>query len=83
MGSELQCKVRIRGKALRGKALLETSEMIFRGDSSFKIPLASIQSVNAKDGELHLTWKDGGRGLRARRKRGEVGGQDSPSQEHR
>lgn len=59
MGSELQCKVRIRGKALRGKALLETSEVIFRGDSSFKIPLASIQSVNAKDGELHLTWKDG------------------------
>ena len=59
MGSELQCKVRTGGKTLKGKALLETSEVIFRGDTSFKIPLASIQSVNVKDGELHLAWSDG------------------------
>jgi Protein of unknown function (DUF3052) len=59
MGSEVQCKVRTGSKTLEGKALLETSEVIFRGDSSFKIPLESIQSVNAKGGELHLTWKDG------------------------
>jgi len=59
MGSELQCKVRTGGKTLNGKALLETSEVIFRGDSSFKIPFASIQSVSAKGGELHLTWSGG------------------------
>jgi len=59
MGSELQCRVRTGGKTLNGKALLETSEVIFRGDSSFKISLSSIQSVNAKGGELHLTWSGG------------------------
>ncbi len=59
MGSELQCQVRTGGKTLKGKALLETSEIIFRGDSSFTIPLAFIQSVNAKGGELHLSWSDG------------------------
>ena len=59
MGSELQCQVRTGGKTLKGKVLLETSEVIFRGDSSFKIPLASIQSLNAKDGKLHLTWSGG------------------------
>ncbi len=58
MGSELQCKVRTGGKTLQGKALLETSEIIFRGDSSFKIPFATIQSVNVKGGELRLTWSD-------------------------
>jgi len=59
MGSELQCKVRTGGKTLKGKALLETSEVIFRGDTSFKIPLVSIESVNVRDGELHLAWSDG------------------------
>ena len=32
MGSELQCTVRTGGKTSKGKALLETSEIIFRGD---------------------------------------------------
>lgn len=59
MGSELLCKVRTGGETLTGRALLETSEIIFRGDRSFRIPLASIQSVNAKDGELYLTWSNG------------------------
>lgn len=59
MGSELQCKVRTAGKTLKGNALLETNELIFRGGSSFKIPLGSIKSVTAKDGELHVTWSDG------------------------
>lgn len=59
MGSELQCKVRTGGKTLQGKALLETSEIIFRGDSPFKVPFASLQSVNVKGGDLHLTWNDG------------------------
>ncbi len=59
MGSELQCQVRTAGRTFKGKALLETSEIIFRGNCSFKIPFASIQSVNVKGGELHLTWSDG------------------------
>ena len=31
---------------------------MFRGDLRLKIPFASLQSVIAKDGELHLKWSD-------------------------
>ncbi len=58
MGRELQCTVRSGGKRSTGKALLETSEIIFRGDSRLKIPFASLKSVVAKDGELRLKWPD-------------------------
>jgi len=59
MGSELLCTVRSGGKTSKGKALLETSEIIFRGDFRLKIPLAALQSTVAKDGELRLKWKEG------------------------
>jgi len=59
MGAEQLCTVRSGGKTSQGKALLETSEIIFRGEFRLKIPFASMQSIVAKDGELHLTWADG------------------------
>ena len=59
MGNELTCTARTAGKTSPGKALLETSEIIFRGDFRLKIPFASLTSVAARDGELHLKWKDG------------------------
>ncbi len=59
MGSEQLCTVRTAGKTSKGKALLETSEIIFRGDFRLKIPFASLQSTVVKDGELRLKWKDG------------------------
>jgi hypothetical protein len=59
VGSEQLCTVRTEGKTSKGKVLLETSEIIFRGDFRLKIPLASLQSTIAKDGELRLKW-DGG-----------------------
>jgi hypothetical protein len=58
MGRELLCNVRSRGKTASGKALLETSEIVFRGDFGLKIPFASLKSVTARDGELHLKWGD-------------------------
>jgi len=58
MGRELQCKVRSGGKQSVGKALLETSEIVFRGEPRLKIALASLKSVVAKNGELHLKWPD-------------------------
>ena len=58
MGRELRCTVRAGGKQSAGKALLETNEIIFRGDLRLKIPLASLTSVVAKDGQLHLKWPD-------------------------
>ncbi len=59
MGNELLCKVRSGGRTSEGKALLETSEIIFRGDFRLKIPFASLQSTTAEDGELRLKWKSG------------------------
>jgi hypothetical protein len=59
MGREILCTVRTNGKTGRGKALLETSEIVFRGEPRLRISLASLQSVSARDGELHLKWADG------------------------
>ena len=59
MGSELVCKVRSGGKQASGKVLLETNEIIFRGEMRLKIPLASLKSVVARNGDLHLKWSEG------------------------
>ena len=59
MGNELKCRVRFGKKESDGKALLETSEIIFRGDFRLKIPFATIQSAKAVDGELELRTADG------------------------
>jgi len=56
MGREILCRAKSGGKWHQGKALLETSEVIFRGDLRLKIPFASLKSVVARDGELHLKW---------------------------
>jgi hypothetical protein len=59
MGRELPCTVRFGGKSAKGKALLETNEILFRGEPRLKISLASLQSVSVRDGELHLRWPEG------------------------
>jgi hypothetical protein len=51
------CSVRYAGRASEGKALLETSEVIFRGgDFRLRIPFAEMTSVAAEDGELRLGY---------------------------
>jgi len=59
MGRELLCTVRSGDKTGSGKALLETNEIIFRGDFKLKVPIASLKSVVARNGELHLKWPEG------------------------
>lgn len=59
MGNELKCTVRFGKEKSEGKALLETSELLFRGDFRLKIPFASIKSAKAVDGELRLQTADG------------------------
>lgn len=54
MGQEVVCTGRWGGKSVRGKALLETAEIIFRGEAGKKIPFSAIRRVGAKDGELRL-----------------------------
>lgn len=59
MGNELKCTVRFGEEASEGKALLETNEVLFRGEFRLKIPFASIKSAKAVDGELHLQTVNG------------------------
>jgi hypothetical protein len=59
MGRELNCTVRTAGKTATGKALLETNELLFRGELRLTIPLASLKSVSSRDGELRLQWPEG------------------------
>jgi hypothetical protein len=59
MGNELKCTVRFGKEVSEGKALLETSEVLFRGEFRLKIPFASIKSAKAIDGELRLETANG------------------------
>lgn len=59
MGRELLCTARIDGKTATGKALLETNEIVFRGETRLRMPLASLQSVSVRNGDLHLRWPEG------------------------
>jgi hypothetical protein len=59
MGKELNCLVRFGKQQSEGKALLETSEILFRGDFRLKIPFSTIKSAKAVDGELRLQAAEG------------------------
>jgi DUF3052 family protein len=60
MGAEAKCTATISGKKAVGKALLETDELIFRGEGvRLKIPYKSVSSIDVKDGVLHVAWLSG------------------------
>ena len=59
MGSEVQCTARWGKQESEGKALLETSEILFRGEFRLKIAFATIKSAKAVDGELRLQTAEG------------------------
>ena len=60
MGAEAKCTATISGKKTVGKALLETDELIFRGeDVRLTIPYKSVSSIDVKDGVLHVAWLSG------------------------
>ena len=60
MGNEANCVLRTDGKKVQGKALLETSEIIFRSEPlRLKIPFAEIKSIKAVDGQLRVQSGDG------------------------
>src|SRR5713226_1049952 len=59
MGNETTCKVRFGKQKSEGKALLETSEILFRGEFRLKIPFSTIKSAKALDGELRLQTAEG------------------------
>lgn len=59
MGNEAICKVQLGKQESEGKALLETSEVLFRGGFRLKIPFSTIKSAKAVDGELRLQTAEG------------------------
>jgi len=59
MGNEVACRLRYDGKTYQGKALLETSEILFQGGTRLKIPFSSIRSLQALDGDLYVRTNDG------------------------
>jgi hypothetical protein len=59
MGNEVHCTAQFGGQASKGKALLETSELLFRGDFRLKIPFTKMKSVKALHGELRVSTKEG------------------------
>ncbi len=59
MGNEATCKVQFGKQQSEGKALLETSEILFRGEFRLKIPFTTIKSAKAVDGELRLQTSEG------------------------
>jgi hypothetical protein len=62
VGNEAVCVVRFGKQKARGKALLETAEVIFRSEDGalrLKIPFADLKSASAADGELRLETAEG------------------------
>lgn len=59
MGQELDCTLRYRKKILSGKAYLETSYVLFRGEERLKIPFRELTGVDAADGVLKLEFAEG------------------------
>lgn len=67
MGLEARCELHLDGASHEGKALLETDELLFRGDTigrgqnaargfRLAIPFASIRSVTGNEGALRVRF---------------------------
>jgi hypothetical protein len=56
MGMEAKCSLEWQGRSSAGTALLETTEILFRGAVRLKIPRAQITAVAAEGGALRVTF---------------------------
>jgi len=59
MGSEATGTVHFGRRVSKGRALLETDELIFRGDFRLKIPFKDMRSVAAKKNKLTIAFSQG------------------------
>jgi hypothetical protein len=59
MGQEIKCRVEFGKEKSEGKALLESTEVIFRGAFRLKIPFQGITSLEAAGGKLTIRFADG------------------------
>jgi hypothetical protein len=59
VGQQLKCRVEFGKQSSDGKALLETSELLFRGAFRLKIPSKEIRKIAAADGKLQVGFPQG------------------------
>ena len=61
MGLEANCQARVGRTSSAGKARLEETELVFRGDGDlrFKVAIKDLQRVDARGGALYLEWAEG------------------------
>ncbi len=60
VGQSIACAARVNGRSDRGTALLETEEVIFRGDATrARVPFAAMRSVDVKKGWLLVVHAEG------------------------
>lgn len=59
MGREARCRVRHGDQISEGKALLETDEVVFRGEFRLRISFRDMTRVEAADGRLEIDWPQG------------------------
>jgi hypothetical protein len=61
MGLEATCQARMGRTSSPGKARLEETDLVFRGDGDlrFKVAIKDLQRVDARGGALYLEWPEG------------------------
>jgi hypothetical protein len=59
MGQEAKCTLRIGKNVSRGTTLLESTQIIFRGDSRLVIPFREMKSLQAVNGQLRFRFSGG------------------------
>ena len=58
MGLEAHCQVRINERTVDVKALLESDELILRGEHRARLAFSSLDGIEAADGQLRLQHQD-------------------------
>jgi hypothetical protein len=59
MGREAICHAKFGRESGEGQVLLETDDLLFRGEFRVKVPLKDITAANVKDGVLTVEWPEG------------------------
>jgi hypothetical protein len=59
MGKTTKSRLHFEGRTYDGEAMLETSELLFRGERRLLIPFAQITSVSAREGMLDVKFAGG------------------------
>jgi len=57
MGRTIKTRIRIGASRFDGEALLETSELLIRGEKRLRVPFAEMKALDANDGVLTFRFK--------------------------